>query len=458
MAQDNLGATQPEGRPAQRSGIYYGWYLVAVAMFIAAVTTGARNGFGIFVIPMSETFDWNRTTISVAAAIGWLVNGVTQPFVGHLFDKFNSKQVILVSLVVAGFATAALSLTFHYLFLVFLFSFVLSTAMSGASMGTLAPLLSRWFLRRRTFVLGLMVAGTSLGGLILVPFSALIVEMFDWRASWITLGGFILLLSVPLGFFLLRNSPSEMGLLPDGAPDPPGSDRGKAPTRRQGLFEVDQWYKSFRSPPMWNLTASYTVCGWTVGLISIHFVPYAEEQIGVSTTMAGTIFGVMMGMNVVGAIGAGWLADRFGRKNVLASVYFTRGLAYLMLLGGLFAVERSITVPILGSPGVPSLWVFAFIAGFSWIASVPVTTSLTADVYGLRALATITGISFLGHQVGAFISILTAGILYDATGSYFLPFAIAGALLLPASISAYLINERKYSVRYQLETAPAAAD
>ena len=164
-----------EKQPA-RPGVYYGWYIVVTAMFIAAVTTGARNGFGVFVIPMSEAFEWNRTTISVAAGIGWLMNGITQPFLGHLFDQFNSRKVILISLLVAGLATAGLSLTFHYLFLIFLFSFVLSTAMSGASIGTLGPLLARWFMKRRTFVLGLVASGSSIGGLILIPFSAYLVE------------------------------------------------------------------------------------------------------------------------------------------------------------------------------------------------------------------------------------------------------------------------------------------
>ena len=112
-------------------------------------------------------------------------------------------------------------------------------------------------------------------------------------------------------------------------------------------------------------------------------------------------------------------------------------LAYVVLLAGLFAVERGITLPLAGSPGPASLWVFAALAGVSWIASVPVTTSLTADVYGLRTLATISGISLMCHQVGSFGSILLAGILYDATGSYFLPFAIAGALLFPAALSAF---------------------
>ena len=85
----------------------------------------------------------------------------------------------------------------------------------------------------------------------------------------------------------------------------------------------------------------------------------------------------------------------------------------------------------------------------------PITASLTADVYGLRALATISGISFLCHQIGAFVSIILGGVLYDLTGSYLLPFSIAAACLVPAAIASFTINEKKYSVRYQA-AAPAA--
>ena len=457
MAQDARIDSSPGTGSPPRKGTYYGWYVLLTAMFIAGVTTGARNGFGVFVIPMSEELDFSRTGISIAGGAGWLVNGITQPFIGQIFDRFNSRSVILISILVAGLATAALSLTFNLYFLVFMFSFVLSTAMSGASIGTLMPLLARWFVKRRTLALGMVASGSSIGGMVLITLSGYLVDLFSWQISWVVLGGIVTLLALPIAFVFLRNNPGELGLQPDGDPRPSGGAASGWPARRQGLFEVDQWYHSFRSPPIWNLSAAFTVCGITVGLLSFHFVPYASGELGIDAKLASIIFAILTGLNVFGAIGGGWLADRFGRKNVLGTVYSVRCLAFLVLIGGLLAVQHGIILPIIGSPGLASLWIFAFLAGFSWIASVPITAALTAEVYGLRALATISGISFVCHQIGAFFSIILGGVLYDATGSYLLPFSIAAATLVPAAIASYTINEKKYSVRYQSVPVAGAA-
>jgi len=151
----------------------------------------------------------------------------------------------------------------------------------------------------------------------------------------------------------------------------------------------------------------------------------------------------MMGLNIIGALGAGLLSDKIGgTKNWLALVYFMRGCAYVCLL----------TID-----SVAGLWIFATIAGFSWVATLPLTSSLTADVYGLKAMGTISGITFMFHQFGGFGSVLLAGLLFDITGSYVLPFSIVAALLFPAAISAFMINERKYSIRYQTPVPTAAA-
>ncbi len=80
-----------------RSPLYFGWYVVAAVTFIAFVNTGSRSSFGIFVIPMSEDFGWSRFTISVVAAIGAIVGGAAQPFLGYVFDRVGARKVVLTS-------------------------------------------------------------------------------------------------------------------------------------------------------------------------------------------------------------------------------------------------------------------------------------------------------------------------------------------------------------------------
>ncbi|MBU17122.1 MAG: hypothetical protein CL725_05390 [Chloroflexi bacterium] len=422
--------------------LYYGWYVCAATLFIGFVAVGARNSFGVFVVPMSDEFGWNRFTISVAASLGVLVNGVSQPFFGRIFDRTGGRKLILVSLVVLGGATAMLALTFHILFLVFMFGVVLSMAQSGPGPSNTAALMARWFRRRRGTAISINSAAVSLGGMIMVPLSMFLLQATNWRIAWLGLG-IIVLFSLPLALVFLRERPEQRGLYPDGDPAPSKDGSEANQVDAVGPLEVERWQDSFRTAPIWQMAGSYFVCGTTTFVMSIHFIPFAIEDRGVSGTTAATIFGYMMFLNIFGALGAGVLSDKLGgTKNWLAFAYSMRGIAYLMLL----------TID-----SVLGLWIFATIAGFSWVATPVLTSSLTADVYGVRALGTISGITFMFHQFGGFGSVLLAGLLFDITGSYTLPFALVGALLLPAAISAFSIKERKYSVRYQTSVPTAAA-
>jgi MFS family permease len=345
-------------------------------------------------------------------------------------------------MIVFGGATVLLSLTFHFLFLIFLFGVVSGIATSGASLGNTMALVSRWFRRRRGTVTGINATGLAAGGFLIVPFAAYMLDVAGWRITWAMLGFVVLGLGVPLSYMFLRDDPSKMGLQPDG--DPKLTDAGPAQDsdRLRGPLEVEQWAQAFRSWPIWQLSSSYFVCGFTTSIISIHFVPFAIGE-GISPVLAATIFSFMMALNMLGSLSAGFVSDRFGgSKNWLALVYFCRGGGFVVLLL---------------VPGATGLWIFAAIAGMSWVATNPLTTSLTADVYGLRALGTIGGISLFFHSMGAVISVPMAGFLYDATGSYTIPFAIAGSLLFPAALSAFTIREHKYSMRYAAASVPLGA-
>ena len=426
-----------------QNGIFYGWFILAVSFFVLFVSTGARNGVGVFVIPMSDDFGWSRTSISLAIAIGYLANGISQPFVGNLYDRFGGRKVISVSLLVLGLSTMLLGRTNSIWFLILVYGVVTSVAMGGASFVTVHALLAKWFDRKRGVVLSIGTAGGSAGSVFLIPFAAYMILVSSWRVSWLVLGALVLFLALPLAWLMIRDDPADIGEVPDGVD---GGKAGKRPgTVAAGPpapLQVDNWREAYNSRPMWQITGAYFVCGVTTAIISAHYVPFAIDR-GISAGVAALAFGVMMGLNGIGVLGVGFISDKMPRKNLLGIIYAGRGLAYVVLIL---------------APGAVGIWGFAIAAGFFWVASAPLTAALTADIYGLKNLGTLNGMATFSHQMGGALSIYVAGVMYDLFGAYDVPFAMAGVLLVAASFAAFSVKEKRYSSRYQPRVAgPAAA-
>tara|TARA_B100001750_G_scaffold240494_1_gene250343 strand:+ start:5685 stop:6959 length:1275 start_codon:yes stop_codon:yes gene_type:complete len=410
--------------------VYYGWFVVAIIFYLSFLSLSIRTGFGAFVGPLTAEFGWDRTSISLVSAIGWLTNGVTQPWLGGLYDKYGGKLVIIYSLIVFGIGTIFLSMTMNIWFLGLIWGLVLSTAQSGLSPVTFNSMISKWFsVHQRGKALGIAGAGSSTGQLILVPFTMYLILTVEWRLTWFILGLIIIFTGLPLAYFFLKDRPSSS--------EPQGTsvkqENAKDVTSESTLpLEVHTWPAAFRSRPMWLLIGGFFICGWTTGFISTHFVQFAREQ-GVSAYHAANAFGLIGGLNIISILLIGTLSDRFGRKDLLGIVYAVRGIAY-----GILVFFKG-TIPV---------YLFAATAGMSWLGSVPLTTALTGEIYGLKKVGTLTGAVFLSHQVGAAISIYLAGWFYDQVGTYDIAFLSSALLLILASIWSFAIQERKYSAKY----------
>jgi predicted MFS family arabinose efflux permease len=105
-----------------------------------------------------------------------------------------------------------------------------------------------------------------------------------------------------------------------------------------------------------------------------------------------------------------------------------------------------------------ALYIFAVLGGLSWLATPPSVMALTGEIYGLRALGTLGGISLLAHQIGGGASVWLAGVLYDRYGSYDVSFTLAAIALVAASLVSFSIAERRYSARYITPEPSAAGD
>ena len=151
-----------------------------------------------------------------------------------------------------------------------------------------------------------------------------VLQQTDWRMTWVALGVLVLVVAWPLACVLPQDDPTDLGLLPDG--EQPSADSSQVnPTRAAaGPLQANSWRAALRSWPFWQLSGAYCVCGFTTAILTTHFIPYAIDR-GFTPATAATALGVMNGLNVVGVIVMGMLADRWGRKNLLALVYAGRG-------------------------------------------------------------------------------------------------------------------------------------
>ena len=420
-----------QGTTGQR-GIFYGWYIVAAVFFMVFVSIGFRQSFGLFLPSWTEEYEVSVSFLSTVAFVGWMVNGIAQPVVGGLADRYGARVVAAVSVAVLGLSTVAMAFSFNIWMLAFFYATLASFSNAGAMFTPITPLIARWFVRRRGAALSVITAGGSGGAMLLIPFAAYLLELANWRVALGVIAGILLVLVLPLVLVVIRNRPSLLGLRPDGdtATMADGSQR---PQIIDGPLTVSHWRQAYRSAPMWQLTLTYVVCGVTTAVIAVHFVSFAKTE-GINETTAAIAFGLLSFANMASVLVMGFfISDRVQRKNALTFIYAVRGLGFLALLV---------------MPGTMGLWVFAVIAGSSWLATVPQTSALAAEVYGVRNVGSITGMLTMVHMCAGAVAVLAAGFTFDLFGSYDPVWVVSVAMLGGASLMAWLVREREVSARY----------
>ena len=211
--------------------VFYGWWLVGLSGFIAVVATVPLfHAMSVWAVALQREFDWTRTQLGFALTFTRVEGGLMGPVEGYLTDRFGTRRMVFIGLVVLGGAFLFFA-QIENLWMFYLAYILMSLGQGLGHWIPLMTLLNRWFARRRAMAVGWSNVGSRFGALILVPVIAWAVdpdhERLGWRMTATILGVFILVVAGPLSR-LIRNSPQEMGLLPDG--DRPGaSTAGAAP-------------------------------------------------------------------------------------------------------------------------------------------------------------------------------------------------------------------------------------
>lgn len=410
----------------------YRWLLLVAVCLIGFMTVGTRATLGNFFKTIIADLSWDRGTISFVVAVNLWLSGLLQPFTGHLMDRFGARWLFASSVTAYGLGVALIGFTNSFGYLLMIYGVVVGAATAGSSSSLTNAMLAQWFRNARAFAMSINNASAALGQLFLVYISYLLLQSSGWRQSHVYLGMAVLAVTIPMALMIPRRGTQFSGRA--------GAAGGQQAL--QGPLETTSWSKALCSAPLWQLNGGYFVCGMTVSLFAVHLIPFATDR-GFSPEAAAKAFGMMATISIAGSLLSGALSDRIGRKNVLALAYLTRAGAFALLL--LWRHELG-------------LYVFAVLGGISWLATPPSVIALTGEIYGMRALGTLGGISLLAHQIGGGASVWLAGVMHDLTGSYDVSFTLAAVALIGASLISFSIAERRYSVRYITPEPSTAGD
>jgi MFS family permease len=360
------------------------WVVIACAAFIVTLAMGVRQAFGLFLPQMSIELGVDRGTFGLAIAISNLVFGLAQPFIGALADKHGAGRVVFfggllyaVGLVGAAWVGNALGL---HLTLGFVVGVALAATTFVVVLGAVGRVVAP---ERRSLAFGIVTAGGSLGQFLVVPFAAKLLGDFNYHIALIVLAGLVALCAV-----------LALGVAgkPTGAAD-------EGP--RQSLKEALREAAGNRS--YWLLNAGFFVCGFHIAFIATHFPAYLADM-GLGLTVGASALALVGLFNIFGSYLFGLSGDFWKKHWVLSGIYAARGVAIALFL----------VLPLTST----SALVFAAVMGFLWLGTVPLTSGLVGQIFGVRYLSTLYGIVFLSHQVGSFFGAWAAGWLFDRTGSY----------------------------------------
>ena len=371
------------------------YIILIIGGLITAISFGVRHGFGIFLIPISLEFGFGREVFAFAIALQNLVMGFAQPFVGAFADKFGAFRTVALGTLFysAGLFVMAFSTTPDMFYLST--GVLTGIGLAGSGQSLIMPAVAKRFpAAKRSWVLGVVGATSSLGGFVALPIGQYFLTNVGWsETSLIT--GFLILAIIPLAWVFRSSASSE------------SEQTDQKVSMKEALIEAVN-HNSF-----WFLCGGFFVCGFHVVYVGVHLPSYVTD-LGLSAETGAWALSIIGLMNIVGGYTAGVLGGKFSKKYLLSGLYLGRSL---VMAGFLLLPPSDILV-----------FIFAVFMGLFWLSTVPLTTGLVADLYGTRYMTMLYGIVFLSHQLGAFCGGWLGGDVYDTTGSYNLVWWVAVAL------------------------------
>ncbi len=406
-----------------RMNWYFGWNIVAAAGTLTLLTVGLRMGIGPFFLPIVEDLGFSRSLLATIIAAGMLCYGLGMPLAGYLVARLGTRTVLMLgNAALVGGAIWTVNAKDPISFLLS-FGILLSLGLALCSPITLTPVLAKWFVRRRGMAFFFLSTGSMAGIAILTPLLAAAIEAVGWQNTMLGFAAAYTLIAVPLTLFIIRDQA------------PPHADQGTQPATAAApnlrpTAESLPLTKAMLTQPFWKITLGLFACGYSMNLLGTHGVPMLMDH-GFDATTSSLGIGTIGLVAIFSTILLGRIADTLPRKQLLATIYFVRGLGFFALL-------------IVGTHW--ELYIAAAIGGIVWAGSIAMSSAILADIYGVRLVGVLYGFAYLGHQIGGTISSWLGGWGYEQFGTHWLAFGSAGALLLVAAVIAIRLPPKDFTL------------
>lgn len=420
---------------AKPSGIFYGWWNVATGFVGMGLSYAMFTifAFGVFVKPLEDEFGWTRGELSLAITMTNFAVVIASPCLGFIIDRLGVRRVLIPSVIMMGLTVASMALLsadlWHFYALYFLIPFL------GA--GTLPQSYSRvliaWFSHRRGIALGISLAGFGVGAMLVPIVAQLMIENYGWRMAYVGFAAAVFALALPMAVFVMKETPEEMGLQPDGGHvrntddnnsvssvvhNGDGGNKSAVPVSGLSCPQAAQT-RSF-----WLILFSFMLVGIGITSIIAHLVPMLTDRGVAPATAALCMSSLALGL-IAGRVLAGFLMDYFFAPYVAACFL-------LGLLAGIIILATG------ASGGL--VFVAAVCVGMATGSEISEIAYICSRYFGPRAFGLIYGLMFAAFQLGSMAGSPLMGLYHDRAGDYIGALWVVAGIVLVGTILIVLLG------------------
>ncbi len=393
--------------------------MVAAAFIITFITNGVNFSYGVFFLPIVNEFGWSRGLASAVMLVAGIAYAITLPFTGILADRFGYKWVLSISV---GFLSLGLILSsrIEELWQLYVFTGLLVGLSISASFAIPVALVSLWFTRRQGLAVGVATLGISLGTATIPLLISYLITSIGWRTALLISGIVVAVFCIPATLLMRRprhniREPSS----PDIATSP-----AKQPVVHSDLNIGLTLAQAIRTSQFWMLFILFLLFLSSLGLVMLHLVPYAVDS-GIDSVRAAVLITLIGIFGIAGRLISGVLSDRIGIKPImiLCTVLLCLNVTFIALYNESWA-----------------FYVFAAVYGITYSGFVTQMVRITRRVFGAKALGSVFSALMVSDGIGLGIGPWVAGMIFDATGSYQIPYLAAAAGLVVSTAFVIMVK------------------